>query len=370
MATADFLQEEESSGEPLEPLEQAKPDLYRKLSDFLEKNGLIIQESIGKGGFASCFRVKSTKYGQTFVCKVAPRDQSLGVELEVLRQADHTNIVKCYNYLTNATFAVLVLEDCVGGSLADYIDKNGPLKGVNLMRGVKEIFDSLEYLHKLQIAHLDLKPPNILIDIHGRLKLSDFGISRQFRESQMIQNLRGTKFFMAPEMFSQKMYDPFKADIWSLGITLFYMACGKHFAKTFDDILLFSTNKYFPFPPKTPQYITSLIRMCLKVNPAERASISQLKETLNVYLQTMTSCPNGFGSLKKLNLPKDVIRKPVPSNTKSRMRGSKSTQIGSLSSRIAPFWSMSKMNRDTFSPPPLTNTNSIENADQTLIQTQ
>ena len=339
--------------------QEKQSDLLRKLTEFLEKNNLIYQESIGQGGYASCFRVKSMKYNQTFVCKVAPPDQSLKDELEVLRQADHPNIVKCYNYLSNDTFAILVLEDCALGNLCDYIEKNGPLKGAFLMKGVKDIFDSLEYLHSRQIAHLDLKPQNILIDIHGRLKLSDFGISKQFIDDQLSNFAGGTKFFMAPEIFSKKMYDPFKADVWSLGVTLFYMTCGKHFAKTFDDILLFASNKYLPFPSKTPQYITTLIRMCLRVNPADRPSITQLKETLDSYTQALNSCPNGFAGLKKLNIPN--ITKPVPSNQKTRMSSSRSMQIGSLTSKITPFRTMAKLNYDSSS---VTSPNATNNKNQ------
>jgi serine/threonine protein kinase len=71
-------------------------------------------------------------------------------------------------------------------------------------------------------AHCDLNPANILIDKHGRAKLADFGISMMATEDAVRRG--GTLEFAAPELLHEGRYDPFKADVWSFGVTVYFMA--------------------------------------------------------------------------------------------------------------------------------------------------
>ena len=78
-----------------------------------------------------------------------------------------------------------------------------------------------------QIVHKDIKPANILISENDELKLADFGISELVSESGTTSQKAGTYYFLPPEVFSQDKVDAKGIDIWSMGITLYYLLFGE-----------------------------------------------------------------------------------------------------------------------------------------------
>jgi serine/threonine protein kinase len=86
------------------------------------------------------------------------------------------------------------------------------------------VVEGLEYLEKQQVAHLDLKMENILVDSNMDIKITDFGFSAINQKS--IDAYGGTKSYMAPEILQRKSYDGFKADIFSFGVLLFITTIG------------------------------------------------------------------------------------------------------------------------------------------------
>jgi serine/threonine protein kinase len=90
-------------------------------------------------------------------------------------------------------------------------------------------------LHKRKIVHRDIKPDNILIHGDGTIKICDFGISKRIHGKGLISETSGTPAFMAPETFSNKWYEPYSADIWSLGVLLYTLLSGTNPFKN-DDI--------------------------------------------------------------------------------------------------------------------------------------
>jgi serine/threonine protein kinase len=84
---------------------------------------------------------------------------------------------------------------------------------------------ALDYIHKKGIAHRDLKPENLLLDMNFNLKLADFGLACQ--NEKRLNTFAGTLTYMAPEILEKKQYDGAKADIFSAGVILFFMATGR-----------------------------------------------------------------------------------------------------------------------------------------------
>ena len=114
-------------------------------------------------------------------------------------------------------------------SLRSYFRDKPKLSNEELKSIVAQIASTLSYLHENNIAHRDIKLENILIDkITLDTKLIDFGFAIEVQGVQSCPKLIGTPSYLPPEMIRHKDYDPFKADVWSLGI-LFYFLCSGYF---------------------------------------------------------------------------------------------------------------------------------------------
>lgn len=79
----------------------------------------------------------------------------------------------------------------------------------------------MNYLHKNNILHRDIKLDNILLDSKGGIKICDFGISREVKDNELMYEYLGTPAYLAPEIISEKGYFGYSADVWSLGIMSF-----------------------------------------------------------------------------------------------------------------------------------------------------
>ena len=115
------------------------------------------------------------------------------------------------------TTGYLVMEVCSYGDLYNYIDEYYPFNEDEAKLLSWQMVSAVKYLHDLNIAHRDIKLENFLITDNG-LKLCDFGLAGKFqaRCSKRV----GTKAYSSPQLL-QSNYDPFKADIWALGCTIF-----------------------------------------------------------------------------------------------------------------------------------------------------
>lgn len=150
----------------------------------------------------------------------------------------------------------------------------------------RQIADTLIYVHKQGVAHRDLKPENILIDSYGRLKLSDFGLSRFVGTDGLARTPCGSPCYAAPEIIrsgvdmsiagSYSCYDGRKSDAWSCGVILYAMLTGflpwtryRNQASLFQQIL----DGDFVIPEYVPVQAAFLIRMLMEVIPEQRFSV-------------------------------------------------------------------------------------------------
>ena len=86
--------------------------------------------------------------------------------------------------------------------------------------------EGLRYIHKKKIVHRDIKLDNILIDLTNTIKICDFGVSRKISGDEIMHEHCGTPAYIAPEIFENKGYRGYKCDIWSAGVTLYYILGG------------------------------------------------------------------------------------------------------------------------------------------------
>ena len=92
----------------------------------------------------------------------------------------------------------------------------------------KQILEALSFCHSKKIAHRDIKPDNIFLDKHDRIKLADFGLAKHFDKNIKSTEHCGSVMYCSPEIVKDESFDPFSADIYALGMTFFFMITGKH----------------------------------------------------------------------------------------------------------------------------------------------
>ena len=226
--------------------QEQKYQIDLELADVLKKHDCTYISPIDEGGSATCHLVFNTKYNTSFVIKRIKKAHTEcgSVEVTALMNLSSPDIINLYDFEFTENDVYLFLEYCSNGSLQQYVKKNGPLKGKQLLGVLFNILNGIEYIHSQKCCHLDIKPSNILIDHYGRTKLADFGISRfsnQFNKnveevlsSDEIfssfdeEKRKGTLVFMAPELLKARRgkFDPFSADIWALGVTFYYIWTG------------------------------------------------------------------------------------------------------------------------------------------------
>lgn len=121
------------------------------------------------------------------------------------------------------------MENAEGGEMFDYIVKQRHVEEPEACRFFHQIVDGLDELHKNDITHRDLKPENLLLKKTPdgyMIKIVDFGLSNTHEGGRLLSTACGSPCYAPPEMIAGKKYDGPKADIWSLGVTLFALVCG------------------------------------------------------------------------------------------------------------------------------------------------
>ncbi|KAL4490246.1 hypothetical protein ABPG72_004285 [Tetrahymena utriculariae] len=247
---------------------------------------------LGQGSFAIVREVTHSTTKQQFAMKIIDKDkvqrddsiESIKKEISILMMADHKNIVKLVEVLASRTKIYLVLEYIRGGELWDLIKDRGQISEDEMRKYFRQIIEAINYCKKKNIAHRDLKPENILLDQHGCIKVSDFGLSSLYQDPNQIQNLLhttcGTINYLAPEVIQNMGYDGHMADIWSLGVILFFTISGRlpfedeNVAKLLEKIV----SVEYTMPKTFSKNLKDLIKNILNSNPKKRFTLEQIKQ--------------------------------------------------------------------------------------------
>ncbi|XP_016139990.1 serine/threonine-protein kinase 10-like [Sinocyclocheilus grahami] len=192
---------------------------------------------LGDGAFGKVFKAQNKQTGIFAAAKVIDTKtedelEDYMVEIDILASCDHHNIVKlldAFYYESKLWVSRFLLDTCVCVCVCVCVELERPLTEPQIRVVCKQSLDALQYLHENKVIHRDLKAGNILLTLDGDVKLADFGVSaKNTKTIQRRDTFIGTPYWMAPEVVmcetsKDRPYD-YKADIWSLGITLIELA--------------------------------------------------------------------------------------------------------------------------------------------------
>ncbi|XP_047323344.1 serine/threonine-protein kinase AtPK2/AtPK19-like [Impatiens glandulifera] len=194
-----------------------------------------VMKVVGQGGFGKVYQVRKKGTCEIYAMKVMRKDKIMEknhagymkAERDILTKIQHPFIVQLrYSFQTKYRL-YLVLDFMNGGHLFFQLYHQGLFREDLARIYAAEIVSAVCHLHANSIMHRDLKPENILLDADGHIILTDFGLAKQFDDSNSRSNsLCGTVEYMSPEIVLGKGHDK-GADWWSVGILLFEMLTGK-----------------------------------------------------------------------------------------------------------------------------------------------
>lgn len=240
---------------------------------------------LGQGTFAKVYSGKNIVTNENVAIKVISKEQvrkagmmeQIEREISVMRLVRHPNVVELKEVMATRGKIYFVMEHVKGGELFAKVAK-GKLKEEYARKYFQQLISAIDYCHSRGVSHRDLKPENLLLDEHGNLKVTDFGLSalpEHLRQDGLLHTQCGTPAYVAPEVLRKKGYDGAKADIWSCGVILFVLVAG--FLPFQEENVMRMYRKVFKgeyeFPPWFNPEVRRLVAKLLVVDPNKRLSI-------------------------------------------------------------------------------------------------
>jgi serine/threonine protein kinase len=296
--------------EYLESRPQPLPDDARAAAEELVRDGLIthfqaeqlaqgryknfvvhgkykVLELIGAGGMGRVFLCEHTVLRRPVAVKIIPRDKlkEPGTLERFFREAravaalDDPNIVRVYDVEPDDRLPTMVMEYVDGTNLEALVRQHGPLPAVRAAHYVSQAAMGLQHAHEAGFVHRDIKPANLLLDRGGLLKILDLGLAKpavgagegitaRFDENAVL----GTADYLAPEQATNSAAIDIRADVYSLGATLYFLLTGAApFAHGSVAQKLVWHQMKMPEPPAgAPEGLSAVVMKMLAKKPEER----------------------------------------------------------------------------------------------------
>ena len=200
-------------------------------------------------------------------------------EITILKSINHQNIIKVYDVIETKEYYYIIFEYISGGELQKYIQIQGRLNQNTIMKIFYQLILGISYLHNNNIIHRDLKPENILLTKNEEIKIIDFGLAIKLNNNNtLLKSQCGSINYCSPEIIKGEEYNGKLADIWSIGIILYYMNCGDlpFIGKNNKEIQKNIINCKIEYPSNIPFIIKDLLSKILVINPNNRISIKEI----------------------------------------------------------------------------------------------
>lgn len=216
-------------------------DLVRQVFDdaLISLGEYRVLEKVGEGGMGKVFKARHSTMNRVVALKVLPKSHTIDPqavarfrqEVEIVARLSDPHVVQAYDAGSSRGTHFLVMEFVDGLDLASLIRLRGPIPIPLACDLIRQAAIGLSHAHEHGIVHRDVKPSNLILNTHGVVKLLDLGLARRkFDETTLgITNpgaIMGTADYMAPEQWDSARTVDIRADIYSLGCTLYYLLAG------------------------------------------------------------------------------------------------------------------------------------------------
>ncbi|MBI1318764.1 MAG: protein kinase [Candidatus Hydrogenedens sp.] len=266
-------------------LEQTPPKRY-------QFGAYEILDTVGHGGMGVVYRAYDRNLGRAVALKIL-RDELRGEakvaarfqrEAEACGRLDHPNIVHVYSVGMVENIPFIAMEFVEGETLACRMRREGLIDWREALRIGAQVADALGAAHEAQIIHRDVKPGNILLDLEGRARVTDFGIAKILNASTQLTTdgtRLGTPQYMCPERCQNQKVTP-ASDIYSLGVVLFQaITCrlpyeARSNVELLNQISAGEPKRLRDLLPDIPDSVDRLLAYMLEKSPDKRPSSARV----------------------------------------------------------------------------------------------
>ncbi|NWF70945.1 MAG: serine/threonine protein kinase [Chloroflexi bacterium] len=263
-------------------------------------NHYHVVEHIGRGGMADVWSARDSRLNRMVAIKTiqagltgdADPVELFEKEAKTIAALEHPHILPIYDFGEIEGQLYIVMRYVTGGSLEDVLER-GPLPFAEVLRVGQAVSSALDYAHMNKVVHLDLKPPNILLDSQSAPYLADFGLAAVVGPEGRVANPgSGTLLYMAPEQMTEDVID-YRADIYSFAVMIFHMLAGALPFDATQPLALKQLQYQDEIPdidvinPRVPPVVSKILKRGTAVDPQQRyASLTDLYEELREALSS------------------------------------------------------------------------------------
>lgn len=310
-------------------MENLEGQIFNRMYQVLEK--------IGSGGMSTVYKGIIVGLNKIVAIKVISKKvltERFLKEASALSRLNHPNIIDIYWVGNEKSYYYMVMKYIEGITFARMIKDEGPLSFQSARAIFYPILNALGYMHEMGVLHRDVKPSNVMIDRHGAIIITDFGLAKITSEEEITKSREtmGTPEYISPEQIVAAKDIDHRADIYSFGILMYEALTG---ITPFSGDLFEVINKHMTEMPKSPQEIvpsiptelSDIVMKCLEKNPADRfQSAGELLKNLqsfeqNYYKQAQGLMPTIIISQQKIKDTEPEIKITDPN---IRLKDSKS----------------------------------------------
>uniref|UniRef100_A0A1B6LEG9 non-specific serine/threonine protein kinase n=1 Tax=Graphocephala atropunctata TaxID=36148 RepID=A0A1B6LEG9_9HEMI len=292
----------------------------------IEEHYEVEDQPFARGKYATVRRCRDRKTGRQYAAKfLRKRRRSTDLRPEILHEVavleacrETPRVVRLHEVFESTHEMVLLLELACGGELQMLLDKDEVPSERQVVRLMRQILDGLVYLHDINVAHLDIKPQNLVLTGQFpdcEVKLCDFGISRYLSQGVDVREILGTPDYVAPEVLN---YEPISlaTDMWSVGVLVYVLltGCSPFGGDTKQETFCNIAQCRLDFPDDLFEDISEdakdFMRKLMVKNPSNRLSA---KECLQQPWFTREPCDLKSSTILSVESKPTKPRTPVPS---------------------------------------------------------